>query len=410
MRACVLTAALAPLILTACGGGDSTGNNSGVPTFMSKTGSDPAYVVAGASFSDSIRVHVTDGSNKPASGASVSFDVIAGGGSVTPATVVANANGDAAAKFITGATPGMNSVIATVTGVSAVPAVSFSITTVVAGTVVWSSILTDTLRGVWGTSATDVWAVGYHGALKHFNGTTWTNFTSGTTEPLVAVWGTSPSNVWIVGGFDGTILHYNGTTWSSALERGQPGILFGVWGGSASDLWVVGDVDSVLHYNGTTWSDFASITPTIFGMWGNSASDIWAVGYVPGYGGTIFHYNGATWSSVSPETTLGLSGVWGTSASDVWAAGQNGVIVHYNGTSWSSVSSPTSQGLVSVWGASASDVWAVGYSGAIVHYNGTGWSNVTSGTTQDLFGVWGSSGSDIWAVGTQGLLHGVAAR
>jgi hypothetical protein len=413
MRACVPTAALAASILTACGGGDSTGTNR-VPAFMSKVGNDPAYVIAGASFSDSIRVNVTDASNKPASGVSVSFGVLVGGGSVTPATVITDASGSAAAKFITGATPGINTVVATVTGVSAVPSVAFSTTTVVAGTIVWSSILTDTLRGVWGTSASDVWAVGYHGALKHFNGTSWTNFTSGTTEPLVAVWGTSPSNVWVVGGFTGTILHYDGAKWSSVFQHGPAGILFGVWGGSPSDLWVVGNIDSVFHYNGTAWSNVASITPTIFGMWGNTASDIWAVGYSPAPPapvGTIFHYDGATWSGVSPGTAQGLSGVWGTSASDVWATGAGGAIVHYDGTSWSSVPSPTTQGLVSVWAASASDVWAVGYGGAIVHYDGTSWSNVTSGNGQEiLFGVWGSSGSDMWAVGTAGLLHGVAAR
>src|ERR1700680_1357542 len=215
VRTGLISAALAPLILTACGGGDSTGTNHGPPAFMSKVGSDPA-------------------------------SVIAGGGSVTPATVIADANGSAAAKFITGTTPGTNTVIATVSGVSAVPAIAFTVTTVTAGTIVWSAIPMDTLRGVWGTSASDVWAVGYHGTPEHFNGTSWSPVTSGTTEPLVGVWGTSPSNVWIVGGFTGTILHYNGTSWSSALERGQIGILFGVWGGAASDVWGLGDIGHAL--------------------------------------------------------------------------------------------------------------------------------------------------------------------
>src|SRR6266403_711664 len=188
MRACVPAAALAASILTACGGGDSTGTNV-APAFMSKVGTDPAYVIAGASFSDSVRVNVTDASNKPASGASVSFDVLVGGGSVTPTTVITDANGNAAAKFITGATPGTNTVLASVSGATDV---AFSITTVAAGTIVWSSIPMDTLRGVWGTSASDVWAVGYHGALKHFNGTSWTSFTSGTTAALSSASGADP--------------------------------------------------------------------------------------------------------------------------------------------------------------------------------------------------------------------------
>ncbi len=406
----LISAVLAPLILTACGGGDSTGTNVSVPAVVTKVGNDPAYVVAGASFSDSIRVRVIDASNNSASGVSVAFTVLAGGGSVSPATVVTDANGRAAAKFITAIKPGGNTATATV---GTLTPVAFSITTVTAGTIVWLSTPMDTLRGIWGTSPTDVWAVGYHGKILHYNGTAWSSVSSGTTEPLVSVWGTSASNVWAVGGYNGTIIRYNGTTWSSALERGLPGIFFGVWGGSASDVWTVGSIDSVLHYNGTTWSNSAHATPTIYGIWGNSASDVWAVGYSSSVGGTIIHYNGTTWSSFPSGPTSGLSGlsgIWGSSASDVWTTGDVGTILHYNGTSWSSVQSPTSQPLPSVWGSSASDVWAVGYGGAIVHFDGTAWSNVPSGTTQTLFAVWGSSPSDIWAVGTGGLLHGLAAR
>jgi len=397
---------LTPLILTAC---HLTGSSEVIvapPAVIAKFGTDPTSVVAGASFSDSIRVRVTDSSAFPVFGVTVAFAVTAGGGSVTPTEVITDVNGQAAAKFITGPTAGVNTATATLTGL---PVVTFSTTTVAAGTIIWSSIPTDTLRGIWGTSASDVWAVGYGGAIRHYNGTIWSGFSSGTTQALVGVWGTSASDIWAVGGASGSILHYNGTSWSSSLERGQPGILFGVWGSSASNVWVVGDVDSVLNYNGASWSAVGGVTRTIAGIWGSSASDVWAVGYTTGVGGTIFHYDGASWSSVSPGTTQRLSGVWGSAASDVWAVGDNGTIVHYNGTSWSTVSSGTSQALVGVWGSSASDVWAVGNSGTILHYDGTGWSSAVSGTTQNIFDVWGSSATDLWAVGTQGLLHGKPA-
>jgi hypothetical protein len=402
----ILAALLAALILTGCNLSGSDTVTISAPASMTKVGIDPTSVVAGGSFSDSIRVRVIDASNFPAYGVSVAFAVTAGDGSVAPASVITDANGMAAAKFITGTTVGTNTATATVTGLTPV---TFSITTVAAGTIIWSSIPTDTLRGVWGSSASDVWAVGYSGAIRHYNGTIWSGVSSGTSQSLVGVWGTSATDVWAVGGVSGTILHYNGTSWSSSLERGQPGILFGVWGGSTSDVWVVGDVDSVLHYNGTSWSAVGGVTRTMSGIWGSSASDVWAVGNSTGIGGTIFHYDGTTWSSFSAGTTQGLSGVWGSSASDVWAVGDNGTIVHYNGTSWSTVSSGTNQALLGIWGSSASDVWAVGNGGAIVHYNGTGWSSVASGTTQNLFDIWGSSATDIWAVGTAGLLHGQPA-
>src|SRR5450830_1046693 len=118
----LISAVLAPLITTACSSssGDSTGTNLTAAATVTKLGTDPTSVVAGSSFSDSIRVQVSDGSSNPKSGVSVAFAVTAGGGSVTPATVMTDANGKAAAKFITGTTVGTNTATAAVTGLSAV--------------------------------------------------------------------------------------------------------------------------------------------------------------------------------------------------------------------------------------------------------------------------------------------------
>src|SRR5450756_862168 len=201
----LVSAVLAPLILTACQGGGSTGTNTSI---LTKIGTDPASVVAGASFSDSIRVQVIDGSSNPKSGVSVAFAVTAGGGTVTPATVITDANGKAAAKFMTGTTVGTNTATATVTGLTAV---TFSITTIAASTtLVWSSVSSGTtwgLPGVWGTSASDVWAVSYGGTILHYNGTSWSSVSIGTTPNLGGIWGTSASDVWAVG-LGGAILHY----------------------------------------------------------------------------------------------------------------------------------------------------------------------------------------------------------
>src|SRR5262249_27816784 len=38
------------------------------------------------------------------------------------------------------------------------------------------------LKALWGTSATDVWAVGANGAIVHYDGKTWTPQKSGVTE------------------------------------------------------------------------------------------------------------------------------------------------------------------------------------------------------------------------------------
>src|SRR3712207_8123184 len=41
-----------------------------------------------------------------------------------------------------------------------------------------------------------VFAVGDGGKIFHFDGTAWTQMTSGTTQPLRGVWGTSSTDVW----------------------------------------------------------------------------------------------------------------------------------------------------------------------------------------------------------------------
>jgi hypothetical protein len=68
------------------------------------------------------------------------------------------------------------------------------------------------LKSVWGSGSKDVWAVGdgrflSDGVLLHYDGTSWTWLSSGTTNPLYGVWGTSAGDVWAVGS-GGTILHH----------------------------------------------------------------------------------------------------------------------------------------------------------------------------------------------------------
>ena len=42
---------------------------------------------------------------------------------------------------------------------------------------------------VWGTSSSDVFAVGRQGTIIHYNGKVWATLTSGTTDDLYGIWG-----------------------------------------------------------------------------------------------------------------------------------------------------------------------------------------------------------------------------
>jgi hypothetical protein len=104
------------------------------------------------------------------------------------------------------------------------------------------------LYGVWGSSGTDVFAVGGSGTIMHYDGSAWSAMSSGTTDLLFSVWGRSATDVFAVGG-NGTILHHDGRAWS-AMSSGTTNHLEGVWGSSASDVFAVGNGGTILHYAG----------------------------------------------------------------------------------------------------------------------------------------------------------------
>jgi photosystem II stability/assembly factor-like uncharacterized protein len=70
-----------------------------------------------------------------------------------------------------------------------------------------TGLTTQTLRGMWESGDSNVFAVGDNGTILQYDGTTWTVVNTKTTTNLRAVWGTSPTNIYAVGD-KGTILHY----------------------------------------------------------------------------------------------------------------------------------------------------------------------------------------------------------
>jgi hypothetical protein len=111
---------------------------------------------------------------------------------------------------------------------------------------------TEHLRGIWGSCARDIFAVGDNGTVLHYDGSTWSHMISGTTEWLNAIWGNSPTDVFAVGG-SGVILHYDGSIWSETDLGTKEGYL-SVWGTSGMDVFVGGNCGSILHYDGNAWS------------------------------------------------------------------------------------------------------------------------------------------------------------
>jgi hypothetical protein len=131
--------------------------------------------------------------------------------------------------------------------------------------------------------------VGVRGAAFHVTGAqsetpTITAFDSQTWAALEGVWAASATDVWAVGGA-GTIRHYTGDAVSLDVVDDVPTTedLHGVWGSSSSDVWAVGDAATVLHYDGATWSrveirGLGERKPSLFTVWSPAPGHVWVGG------------------------------------------------------------------------------------------------------------------------------------
>ena len=268
-------------------------------------------------------------------------------------------------------------------------------------------------RAVWGSSTSDLFLAGYSALITHFDGSTFSNMPIPATADfyeLSGLWGSSASNVYAVGSTlsgGGLIMRYDGSSWSDITPDEASFWLNGVWGAGASAVFAVGNAywdpdifawnNTILFFNGSSWSGMDLGTyATLNAVWGASASDVFAVGQ----GGAIYHYDGASWSSMTSPTGQSLNAVWGASGTDVFAVGDSGTIIRYDGSSWSTMTSPTASYLYGVWGESGSNLYIAGASGQVYHWDGSNWSY--QGLPGYHYGVFGFPGAPYFVAGDYG--------
>jgi hypothetical protein len=167
-------------------------------------------------------------------------------------------------------------------------------------------------EAIWGTSESDLFAVGHGGQIAHFDGSRWSEMSSNTDKYLFDVWGASSSNLYAVG--EGGVIHYDGSTWSAVPSVplvDASTVLRAVWGSSEKDVWAVGR-GLMVHFDGAAWTGTALADSELMDVWGASTSDVYAVGQRPVGGGKTealaLHFDGNAWTAVSGfGSTLGLS-------------------------------------------------------------------------------------------------------
>jgi hypothetical protein len=231
---------------------------------------------------------------------------------------------------------------------------------------------------------------------------------------LLSVWGTSASDVWAVGGDPGdgsgpTVLHHDGEVWD-AIPVDSPGDLWWVHGFEGGPVYAGGAGGRILRYAGGSFEEMETPgTGTVFGIWGSRPDDLWAVGGNPGGGSGAFawRYDGGSWAPAAgfPEELAADQAVWkvwGSGPSDVWLVGTGGLLLHHDGADFSEAGSPTSRSLFTVHalGGRAAAVGGFG-TGVLLEFENGEWRDASPELIPQLIGVC-LTGDGGFAVGIDG--------
>jgi len=236
--------------------------------------------------------------------------------------------------------------------------------------------------------------------IQRFDGSEWLTSFATREFGISAVWGSSPSDVWAVGA---AIAHYNGKEWHTVAgnleEMAEPDEqvnksnlagLSAIWGISASDIFIIGQ--GIVHYDGRRWTSadtpkihrypsvfrdahlpfptvdwvakpflrlYNAVSETSIRRWLRPAARIAATAIDDGNGGPLF---------------MAISG---SSATDIYVVGEAGFplrapILHYGRDhKWRTIDSGQEIGLGSVFCLPSGAAYAVGGgSWGILHYDG----------------------------------------
>ncbi|KPA09952.1 F-box associated region domain protein [Candidatus Magnetomorum sp. HK-1] len=261
----------------------------------------------------------------------------------------------------------------------------------------------NTVQALWGNSATDVYAVGNSGKIYHFDGSSWSEMTSNTTQTLMDIWGRSATDIYAVG--YGIILNYDGISWSEMPQNLNQNFTHVT--GTNEEVFAA-SFYGIYKYNGIDWSE-TSMDSFWEGFINSNYSplefevlpDNRIVGISSGY---FSQYSGNVWTSENTGISNSPNDMW-SDGTVIYIVGSNGKLVYYDGSSWSDITTGVTNHFYSVWGTRKDNIYIAAHYGKVFHYDGTTFTEIALKTTETLYSIWGSGFSDIYVGAYQELFH-----
>lgn len=211
----------------------------------------------------------------------------------------------------------------------------------------WKRLSTGSSGDLWwvfGFSSGPVLMGGADGRILRWQNGAFSTDTTPSTVTVFGIWGSSESDVWAVGGSGSNgafAWRYDGAAWNDVpLPSGvrENASLFKVWGRGPDDVWLVGSNGTTLHYDGSAVTKVESGTVRPLFTVHDDGQRFTAVG---GAGdGVIIENDGSGWKDATPsdaeQPVLRLSGVC-TSAPASFAAGDFGSMFERRDGAWQRV-------------------------------------------------------------------------
>jgi hypothetical protein len=259
---------------------------------------------------------------------------------------------------------------------------------------------------LWVASASEAYVVGERissGHVQRWNGAQWESVVLGpdvfaVSDRLRAVVGQPGGNVWAFG-VDGTIAVQRPADSFRKVTEAVTGSVRDLWAGDSDQLWITNGDGIVAHYNGSKWlllpnpKSGASSSANGGGIWASGPNDL--IVAMPSGSGVVARWDGAQWTNIAGSQPFGTTDLWASGPNDVWLGKDR--LNRWDGSEWTTVSTNP---IVMIDGTGPNDVWALEGRG-IQHWDGSTQTQLTTPEMTENGGLWLNGGS-LYVAGDHG--------